>query len=262
MKTALVCIAKEETRYIRDFVTYHLSLGFSSVYIYDNGHRTPLIDTLCNLKNVYIVTFPGKNRQFDAYNHFFKQFGSCYTHAMVMDCDEFLVFKNHSTIDELIQFCNLERGAVCINWRIFGSNDEKEYKPEHVVKRFTRREDEDNEHIKCLVVCSDVIEYNNPHYPTKLKRGTKTTNLLKEDIQGPFNNKPCYDVAQINHYFTKSYNEFVERRNQGTADGTVTRTLEFFHTHDRNVEEDLYARNHLEKLSASKTVSLKKNLTF
>ena len=34
MKTALVCIAKDEDNYIDEWLKYHLKLGFSNIYVY------------------------------------------------------------------------------------------------------------------------------------------------------------------------------------------------------------------------------------
>ena len=34
MKTALVCIAKDEDRYLGEWLAYHLKLGFSEIFVY------------------------------------------------------------------------------------------------------------------------------------------------------------------------------------------------------------------------------------
>ena len=36
MKCALVCIAKDEDHYIQEWVDYHLMLGFSDIYVWQN----------------------------------------------------------------------------------------------------------------------------------------------------------------------------------------------------------------------------------
>lgn len=37
MKIAIVSIAKNENLYIKDWIDYHLKLGFDDIYIYDNN---------------------------------------------------------------------------------------------------------------------------------------------------------------------------------------------------------------------------------
>ncbi len=39
MKTALVCIAKNEDYYIDEWIKYHLKLGFSDIHVYQNDWR-------------------------------------------------------------------------------------------------------------------------------------------------------------------------------------------------------------------------------
>ena len=39
MKTALVCIAKEEDNYIDEWIKYHLKLGFNDIFVYQNDWR-------------------------------------------------------------------------------------------------------------------------------------------------------------------------------------------------------------------------------
>ena len=39
MKTVLIAVAKNESRYIMDWIAWHQKLGFSSILIYDNGRK-------------------------------------------------------------------------------------------------------------------------------------------------------------------------------------------------------------------------------
>lgn len=39
MKTAIVCIAKNEDNYIDEWIKYHTKLGFDYVYVYQNDWR-------------------------------------------------------------------------------------------------------------------------------------------------------------------------------------------------------------------------------
>ena len=40
MKIALVCIAKNEDNYIKEWITYHKKLGFDDIFIYENDLDT------------------------------------------------------------------------------------------------------------------------------------------------------------------------------------------------------------------------------
>lgn len=41
MKTALVCIAKDEDDYLKEWVDYHLRIGFDEIFVYQNNWRYP-----------------------------------------------------------------------------------------------------------------------------------------------------------------------------------------------------------------------------
>jgi hypothetical protein len=235
-KNAVVCcIAKNEELYINEWINYHLTIGFKKVYIYDNSDDNIL--KFLNNKNIIITHLPGKSKQFDAYNHFFKNYSQNHTWCAVIDCDEFIVLKKHNKINDFLNEYLLN-GALGINWVIFGSNGHSEYYPELVRKRFTRRQKGVNKHIKCIVCCKDVIEYNNPHYPTNLINKVKDCD--GNIIEGPFNESGSDEIIQINHYFTKSKEEFDIKRSRGMADTGAIRTDVEFAAHDLNdIEEEL-----------------------
>ena len=68
MKTALVCIAKNEDHYIDEWIEYYLKLGIDHIFIYQNDWRykktTKYIDKLT------LIEFDGENKLLEAYNNF------------------------------------------------------------------------------------------------------------------------------------------------------------------------------------------------
>ena len=61
----ILCIAKLESNYIEEFVKYHLALGFSHIFIYDN-EDIPTYKTILNKYSedfVTIIHFPTKYQQ-------------------------------------------------------------------------------------------------------------------------------------------------------------------------------------------------------
>ena len=85
----------------------------------------------------------------------------------------------------------------------FGSNGRVSYSPEPVTERFTMRENKLNPHVKSIVCLQNAAFFIDPHHV-----------YLKEGY-----NKTCEEtVAQINHYFTKSRDEFILKIARGRAD--------------------------------------------
>lgn len=88
MKTALICIAKNEDNYILEWINYHLKLGFDDIFIYANDWQYAI-----NNAKVKLYQIQGNQQQVNAYNHFLKHNNYNYDWAAFLDVDEFLVLK-------------------------------------------------------------------------------------------------------------------------------------------------------------------------
>jgi hypothetical protein len=238
----ICCIALNEEKYIDEWTSYHLKLGFSKIYIYDNSQENVL--AYLQSDKIHVTHFPGKLRQWESYNNFLQNYGMNHRWCAIIDCDEFIVLKKHSNILDFLQI-HLQSGALGINWVLFGSNNHQVYTNEPVLKRFTRRQHDVNRHIKCIICCSDVLEYNHPHHPTVMLTGTNVKDVYGNNIYGPFNYHGDDKICQINHYFTKSKEEFERKRLRGNADCLHIRKPEEFEQHDFNDVEDFTAMHFL-----------------
>lgn len=56
MRCALVCIAKDEDDYIREWADYHLKIGFDDIYILQNNWRCK---HAFESPNVHLETYDG-----------------------------------------------------------------------------------------------------------------------------------------------------------------------------------------------------------
>ncbi len=236
----ICCVALDEEKYIDEWINYHLKLGFNKIYIYDNSDNNSLAHI--NNDKIIVIHFPGKVQQMNSYNDFFQKYSKNHKWCAIIDCDEFIVLKEYNNIIEFLQKY-LHSGALGINWVFFGSNGHEIYTNEPVLKRFTKRQTGINIHIKCIVCCSDILEYNNPHYPTSMVNGTFIKDIDGNYIYGAFNNIANDKICQLNHYFTKSKEEFERKRLRGRADFSEIRPPEHFQQHDFNEVEDLTAMN-------------------
>lgn len=236
VRCALVCITKGESKYLHEYISYNLRLGFHKIFLYDNSDfyqlknwKSPMIE---------IIRFPGKSRQIWAYIHFLQHFKKQFDYVAFFDSDEFLVLKKHSTIGD---FCRefIHNGALGVNWYIFGNNGRTTYSPEWVISRFTKRDTTMNRHVKTIAKCSD-IESMTIHFPI-LKAG-QFLNCRKEVINGAFNANFDDSLVQLNHYITKSDEEYQWKLDRGRA---ATQKKRQYH----ELAHNLYL-NHVEDLQA------------
>jgi len=235
----LFCIAKLEHLYIEEFCNHHLSIGFDAIYIYDN-EDVPTYHRI-NLPKVHVIHFPGKVMQYKALECFEKDFMHHATHAIHMDCDEFIVLKKHATIQAFVQeYIKDDCVGIGINWRFFGDSH-KTFTNEPVRKRFTWCQRNGDPHIKTLFQTTSFIKYNTVHDVDVKEGHIKCTNGTI--IKGPWNHVPDLSVIQLNHYKTKTLEEFIYIRQRGRADiagkETMENILESFHAHNWNEVEDL-----------------------
>lgn len=261
IKPVIICIAKSETQYIEEFVRYHLHLGFDKIYIYDNEDEPTYGAQLARFNDyVKVMHLPGKNYprlpQYEALQQFTWQYmgNNDITHVAHIDIDEFIVLKKHKNIKDFIREYidndenNIMCGGIGINWRFFGSSDITTNTGEPNTSRFTKCEKNGNRHIKTLYNAKYHASYPNPHecivnnasYPIKTTNGTV--------IKGPFNEPIDFSVIQINHYKTKTWEEFQYIKQRGRADRCDNPELDdllgTFNEFNLNEIEDLTAHDY------------------
>jgi len=232
MKIVLVCIAKNEDNYIQEWVDYHLKLGFDNIVIYENDWDSNITND-----NVIKIKVSGVKQQIPSYNNFIKTYKEAYDWCAFIDVDEFLVLKKHKNIHDFITDYK-DQTAIGINWVLFGDSNLKTITEYSVIKRFIMREDKPNVHIKSIVNLKKCNQMWVHHHA-----GDCVDTNLKQINNTPFNSDGPIDIAQINHYFTKTKEEFINKRNRGRADNGAIRKLEDFDDHNFNDIEDLSAYN-------------------
>ena len=223
---ALVCIAKNEDRYIDEWIDYHLSLGFDEIFVYMNNWRINHYNP-----HVHLREWDGTAIQVEAYNDFIQRDGARYDWAAFFDVDEFLVLKKHPSIGAFL--AEYPYHAICINWVLYGDNGLLHYDTRPVRERFTRRQTGVNHHVKTILRPKQV-KMVNPH---SCDRGAFSPDGLF--IAGPFSPDGSDATAQLNHYFCKTHDEFLQKVRRGRPDiSGASRTEEDFNFHNRNDRED------------------------
>jgi hypothetical protein len=141
--------------------------------------------------------------------------------------------------------------AVTINWRIFGSAGFSCFKPELVIQRFTRCAAHDfhtNAHVKTIarVACISTVLV----HCCELRSGIHVNDCAElVSLEGlVFNHAISMRRAQVNHYMTKSREEYAWKAKHGRGDVAKSDpekftkyTEDMFVWHDRNEESDLSA---------------------
>ena len=236
MKVALVCIAKTEDNYIDEWIAYNLKLGFDHIFIYANDWEYTNAHP-----QITVIPYNGINKQREAYADFLSNYREQYTWAAFFDVDEYLVLKKSSTIREFLSGY-IEAEALSVNWVMFGDNGLTKVKNDYsYLRRFTKRQIGVNEHIKCILNLtnnSSAMDVHNPY-------SVQATDTNGNKTSGPYNPEGNDSIAQINHYYSRTFEEFKEKCDRGRADATIKNGYEWWKVHNHNDIEDTLAKDFL-----------------
>lgn len=254
MKTALVCIAKNEDNYIDEWIDYHLKLGFTHIFVYQNDWRYKG-DKQKYTSFVDWIDFDGEAMQMKAYNDFIDNRSNGYGFAAFFDVDEFLCLKEDKSLDSFLSRYQDVYG-VGINWRVFGDNGlqcvvDGNYS---LLKRFTKCQSTLDRHVKTILnlkMAANRFHFVNPHFVDASMKYDVIADVDKQKfIHGPWNYGCTTKIAQLNHYNSKTRQEFSEKLLRGKADTLrmhpqYNYTMADFDKHNFNDVEDLTAKEFL-----------------
>lgn len=247
---AIAAIIKNEGKYIEEWIRYHIAVGVQKFYLYDNGstdNTKEVLDKYIEAGIVELTYYPGVAKQLPAYNDAIKRHRSECKYIAFIDADEFLFScdKQKNVCQNILDLMGKypSAGGLAINWRMFGSSG-FESKPVcgGVLDNFLYRAVEDgrgNACIKTVVNPRKVFRFKHVHYPTYIY-GVHSIDEDGAIVEGWKHTKKNIKTVRINHYFTKSKEEWIERRKQGKADykdPLNVRSLDEFYLHDNN---DIY----------------------
>ena len=256
-KVLLCAIAKQENLYIKEWVDYHLNLGFDHITIYDNndtnGER--ISDVVSGDMRVDVVDFRGKTQkscetQVEAYNHCYRN-AKNYTWVLFIDIDEFLWFKDYANVKTFLSQNWVRRANVIrFHWKCYSDGEQLRYEDRPVMERFTQpcENAEVNFHTKQMYRTDlGSLRIVNVHYSTNVsyifypdgRPAPYTTSTKDSSIHD--------EVAHIKHYVTKSLEEYVRVKWARRCDGSSkTRlSMDFYFKYNKRTDEKVRYYNQL-----------------
>ena len=255
-KYVVFACAKNENKYIREWVAHNLAIGFDKVIIADNNDDDSLekiLDDYIAKKQVEIFNCHGiKEFQCQLYDMFFHE--GNYKWCAYIDCDEFIeVVRKKYNIKELLN--EVDEDVLCLHWMTYTSNGLVRETKGDVQKRFTTPKSpvvlcKENMFIKCIIRGGKKEGYfNASHFPVTNSLqynigGYCKTGDIMEQVWYPVKYKRAY----IKHYYTKSYEEYIEKVKRGWPDGNqydyLSDTTHFFALDKNNsLSPEEYAYN-------------------
>ena len=236
MRTALVCIAKDEDWYIDEWIEYHLKIGFDDIFVYQNDWHYN--GRYVNDERVHLSKVAGGGKQIECYNWFLSTQGKDFSHVAFFDVDEFLHFRDdcgdysNSLSMVLSQKRYSDIAALAIPWRVFGDsglhfiidNGERS-----VLKRFVYCGREYHALYK-LILNLDLIrkagvvpKMINPHIANVVATDPNKKHHGVSGFFNDINNNGNIEPIELFHFKNKTVEESRMRRMTGKGDAYFSR---------------------------------------
>lgn len=235
--------------YLEEWVQFHTAVGFENIVIYDNESALPIRDVVGHHHNVEVIPHAGKDQQFVVYDGHVKRYRGVTRWCAVIDDDELVVPKNPTNnINDLLRDYE-EHSALAMHWAPFGSSDLTEDTPVWQIFKFNKR-GAINPHIKSIVKLEHTIRSRNTH--SFLYSTGDCVNERKQPVIGHISEPVAADLIQLNHYYYRTYPEWVHKCTRGYADYAPPMKLELFDylgTHnivEDNVAAEIWAKKQLQ----------------
>ena len=260
MQVVICAMAKNEHRYINEWVKHYVGLGFDKIYLYDNDDLDkPLImDFIDNdLKSyVHYKNIRGQQReklQHDIYTGFYIKYGKTFDYCLFCDIDEFLFGVDN--IKDFLSVHNAEQ--IRIKWKLFGDDnlitrdmskgvvDTFHHEITHTLNRNLVDKGNLEKQGKMIVKGGlDNVVIRSPHFASRETRN----NILQSVLPS---GRPCFSKVAIeedytnenvfmHHYMTKTLSEFIEQKlNRNDAVFNYGIKLDYFWRINEKTQEKL-----------------------
>ena len=244
---SICAICKDETDYLEEWINFNRCVGVEHFYIYDNDSAVPVKATLSkyiDIGYVTVINCPGKRKQIPSYNDFINNYKHDSKWVAFLDCDEFLIPKQVDNVQKMLKDYD-SYGGLCVNWVMFGSSGYLTKPSELVVESYTLSKT--NKHIKTIVQSEFVLNSTGASHCFRFQKGYYAVSEDFKKVDYAFSD-PSTNKIQLNHYFTKSFEEWEKKVQRGTADGFPKRSIDGINQCDNECTDiDISAFRFIEK---------------
>ena len=220
---AIVSIMKNAARYVKEWLDYHLLAGVNHFFIYDNESEDNFKEILQPYIDAGLVTYifyPGKRRLMESYNDAIRNFKFFCRYMTFVDDDEFILPRGNRKISDVVDevlSLHPDVEGVEMAWVCYGSSGHKtaDYS-RGVLERFTHRVKNFPEATKTIVNPRRVSHMWSPHFAIYFQG---CLGVRGKDLDAsPGVDFTLHDRIVMNHYHTKSLEEYIKRKS-GTDAG-------------------------------------------
>lgn len=230
---AIVAIAKDEAKNIKEWIEFHKLIGIDRFYFYDNessDNTKEVLKPYIEDGSVIYHYIEGKSKQNAVYSDAIYRYKNNTTWMAIIDMDEYIVPVEKDNIKDFLK--DYEKyPAVVINWILFDSNGyEKHPENKLITEAYTRisKKPPKEYTIKSIIKPKEVEGITSPHF-CYYKNNKQAVN---ENFEKIFDDNWAYKTKtlsvnkiRLNHYYSKSFDDYINKINKGYADRTGKREI-------------------------------------
>lgn len=243
---AICAILKDEHQYLKEWIDYHLNIGIDQIYLYEDITSQTHINITKDYDNVHLMSMGDfidmdncLEKQRDTYNKFIEVYKDVIDYTFFIDIDEFVAFADDYTMEDLITQCD-EWGAVLLPWKYYGACG-------HI----------DNPRTSVVTTFHTYTPIKFPKNPNGCKLMAKAFVRMAEGRMKhihyhthskpivPWDSENLYTKCWINHYITKSWEEWCNRLFVRGLNASLPRkVVEFFDYNPDmlSIKDELYKK--------------------
>ena len=236
-KICICTLGKNENKYAREFVEFYQNIGIDKIILYDNNELDgekfeDVISDYINSGFVEIKDYRGKNAiQIKSVNNCVNKYRKQYDWFFVIDMDEFIHLKENN----IKEFLSLGRFNNCnvihFNWRYHTDGNQIYYRNESLFKRFPDIYYRNPEGVKSIMRRPKKHIYIFNHHVLRYNDNCCLANgstILSTDFKnGILIQNPDMNDYYIDHFYTKTAEEFLEKKNKGDCFFGKLKKLDF-----------------------------------
>jgi hypothetical protein len=231
-----VCaIIRDEDLYLNEWIEWHVNNGVEHFYLYDHCSKIPQENFISseNMKYCTVIRYPVTqgNPQTECYRRFLKEYGCESEWVAIIDADEFIRVVDGTPIPNFLQRYE-KHDALYVGWITYNADGQLSNDGRPVRERFKNTADY-KKGLPCgkTIIRPKKVSRMNVHFPAPIWYGDQ--DVVNEDfayLTDCVGYEPPLNKIVIDHYFTKSWEEWQHKINRGTSDnGGFRKMYEFFH---------------------------------
>lgn len=239
--TAICLLIKDENAYINEWLQWHISQGFEHFFIYDNGSKVPIRDSVFP-EYVPLCTFVDFSvgyccLQADCYAHCLQHYGGFTRWLAFIDTDEFIRTVNGENVNAFLRdFARYD--GLFVPWIMYNANGlhHKDSRPQR--ERFTQVADY-NEWKPCgkSIIQPSRVQRMGTHFPQQIPGHYYIVDGDKNFMRTAMDTPRGKSKIVIDHYFTRSLEEWLEKAQRGSCDPRVKRDYAEFYLYNPEMLE-------------------------